>query len=77
MDRRDDMCVQLIKDISDPEHKFIIFWVLPNKISQIKQRQRETRSNGAKYYNFPCKSERLNKAQLIQFKIIKVYIMYS
>ena len=59
-DRRDNMCVQLIKDMSNPEHR--LHHLLPNKVSQVKLRQ--TRSNGEKYYNFPCRSERYKHSPL-------------
>ena len=41
-DRRDNMCVQLIKDMSNPQHR--LHHLLPNKVSRVKPRQ--TRSNG-------------------------------
>ena len=60
-DRRDDMCVQLIKDMSNPNHKFN--HLLPKKTSQIKQR--ETRMNEATYYNFACKTERFKHSPIV------------
>ena len=61
-DRRDDMCVQLIKDMSNPNHK--LNHLLPKKTSQIK-RQRETRMNEATYYNFACKTERFKHSPIV------------
>ena len=60
-DRRDDMCVQLIKDMSNPNHK--LNHLLPKKTSQIKQR--ETRINEATYYNFACKTERFKHSPIV------------
>ncbi len=60
-DRRDDMCVQLIKDMSNPNHK--LNHLLPKKTSQIKQR--ETRMNEATYYNFACKTERFKHSPIV------------
>ena len=53
-DRRDNMYVQLIKDMSNPEHR--LHHLLPNKVSRVKLRQ--TRSDSEKYYNFSCRTER-------------------
>ena len=60
-DRRDDMCVQLIKDMSNPNHK--LNHLLPKKTSQIKQR--DTRMNEATYYNFACKTERFKHSPIV------------
>ena len=59
-DRRDTLCIQLIKDMSNPEHR--LHHLLPSKVSQINHR--DTRSNGDKYYNFPCKTERYKHSPL-------------
>ena len=59
-DRRDTLCIQLIKDMSNPEHK--LHHLLPNKVSQVNHR--DTRSNGDKYNNFACKTERYKHSPL-------------
>ena len=59
-DRRDTLCIQLIKDMSNPEHR--LHHLLPNKVSQVNHR--DTRSNGDKYYNFACKTERYKHSPL-------------
>ena len=59
-DGRDNMCVQLIKDMSNPEHR--LHHLLPNKVSKVMLRQ--TRSNGKKYYNFSCRTERYKHSPL-------------
>ncbi len=53
-DRRDDMCVGLIKRMSKPEHK--LHHLLPKTVSQT--REKETRANGLEYYNYACRTER-------------------
>ena len=58
--RRDTHCIQLIKDMSNPEHK--LQHLLPNKVSQVNDC--DTRSNGDKYYNFACKTERYKHSAL-------------
>ena len=52
--RRDHICVDLIKRMSNPHHK--LHNLLPEKIGQVTER--EMRSNGYKYYNFKTKTER-------------------
>ena len=46
--RRDQMCIQLIKSMSNSDHK--LHNVLPKKVNEI--RNRETRQNSHMYYNF-------------------------
>ena len=72
-DRRDDMCVQLIKDMSNPNYK--LNHLLPKKTSQIKQR--ETRMNEATYYNFACKQNVLNIVQLYTQLANIIFILIS
>ena len=45
---RDQMCIQLIKSMSNSDHK--LHNVLPKKVHEI--RNRETRQNSHMYYNF-------------------------
>ena len=51
--RRDDLCVRLIKQMSEPSHKF--HSLLPRKCSEVKER--ETRTNPGKFYNFFCRAK--------------------
>ena len=57
-DCRDTLCIQLIKRMSNPEHR--LRHLLPSKVSS----NRDTRSNADKYYNFPCKTERYKHSPL-------------
>ncbi len=57
-DRRDNMCVDLIKRMSKPEHK--LHYLLPKTVSQT--RERETRASGLEYYNYACRTERFKQS---------------
>ena len=52
--RRDRMCIELIKEMSNPNHK--LHNLLPKKICEV--RKRVTRLNNQMYYNFMGKIER-------------------
>ena len=52
-ERRDVMCVDMIKKMSNPGHK--LHHLLPMKVSQL--RERETRTNGLEYYNYACRTK--------------------
>ena len=51
-ERRDDLCVGLIKNMLQPTHR--LHSVLPGKLGDIKER--EIRANGQKIYIFFCKT---------------------
>ena len=51
-ERRDDLCVGLIKHMLQPTHR--LHSVLPGKLGDIKER--EIRANGQKIYIFFCKT---------------------
>ena len=59
--RRDDLCVRLIEQMSQPSHK--LHSLLPRKCSEVKER--ETRTNPGKFYNFFCKTERFKRSPLV------------
>ena len=59
--RIDDLCVRLIKQISEPSHK--LHSLLPRKCSEVKER--ETRTNSGKFYNFFCRTQRLKRSSLV------------
>jgi hypothetical protein len=53
--RRDIHCIDLIKKMSSPSRK--LHYLLPEKVGNI--RNRETRSNRNKFYNFKSRTDRL------------------
>ena len=59
--RRNDLRVRLIKQISEPSHK--LRSLLPRKCSEVKER--ETRTNPGKLYNFFCRTERFKRSPLV------------
>jgi uncharacterized spore protein YtfJ len=59
-ERRDVMCVDMIKKMSNPGHK--LHHLLPMKVSQL--RERETRTNGLEYYNYACRTTGGRKVRL-------------
>ena len=59
--RRDDMCVELFRCMSNPAHK--LHNLLPKKVDQIRAKQ--TRSNGQKFYNFKCNTERFKQSPVV------------
>ena len=59
--RRDDLCVRLIEQMSEPSHK--LHSVLPRKCSEVKER--ETRTNSGKFYNFFCRTQRFKRSPLV------------
>ena len=59
--RIDDLCVRLIKQMSEPSHK--LHSLLPRKCSEVKER--ETRLNSGKFYNFFCRTQRLKRSSLV------------
>ena len=59
--RRDDLCVRLIEQTSEPSHK--LHSLLPRKCSEVKER--ETRTNPGKFYNFFCRTERFKRGPLV------------
>ena len=60
-ERRDDLCVSLIKKMLEPNHK--LHSLLPKKLKDI--RQKETRTSSQKLYNFPSKTERFKHSPLV------------
>ena len=48
------MCVELIKEMGNLAHK--LHKLLTKRVYQVRKRKKRT--NGPKYYNFKCKSER-------------------
>ena len=56
--RRDDLCVRLIEQMSKPSHK--LHSLLPRKCSEVKER--ETRTNPGKFYNLFCRTERFKRS---------------
>ena len=59
--RRQEMCINLIKLLLDPGHK--LHELLPPKVCEI--RNRETRLNGDKFYNFNCRTERFKNSAIV------------
>ena len=59
-ERRDQMCIQLIKSMSNSDHK--LHNVLPKKVHEI--RNRETRQNSHMYYNFKWRTERFKNSPI-------------
>ncbi|XP_028418283.1 uncharacterized protein LOC114543542 [Dendronephthya gigantea] len=59
--RRELMCINLIKDIKDPSHK--LNDLLPPTVGQL--RERDTRLNVNKIYNFKCRTERFRNSPLV------------
>ena len=57
-ERRDQMCIQLIKSMSNSDHK--LHNILPKKVHEI--RNRETRQNSHMYYNFKWRTERFKNS---------------
>jgi hypothetical protein len=60
-ERRETHCVDLITNISSPEHR--IHNLLPDRVRDT--RQRETRSSPNMYYNFKFRTERFKKSPLV------------
>jgi hypothetical protein len=60
-ERRDDLCVRLIKQTREPSHK--LHSLLPRKCSEVKGG--ETRTNPDKFYNFFCRTERFKRNPLV------------
>ena len=58
--RRDDLCVRLIEQMSEPSHK--LHSLLPRKYSEVNER--ETTTNPGKFYNFFCRTERFKRSPL-------------
>ena len=59
--RRETKCVNLVKDVMVSTHK--LHDLLPLTVNQ--NRDRETRLNGDKIYNFNCRTERFKKSQIV------------
>ena len=59
--RRETKCVNLVKDMMVSTHKF--HDLLPLTVNQI--RDRETRLNGDKIYNFKCRTEWLKNSPIV------------
>ena len=64
--RRDRMCIDLIKDMMNVDHK--LHKLLPKRIGEI--RKRETRLNSQMYYNFKANTERFRNSP-ITYAILK------
>ena len=59
--RRNNLCASLIEDILEPSHR--LHGLLPKKLEDV--RERETRTNGKKIYNFFCNTERFRNSPLV------------
>ena len=59
--RRDDLCVRLTEQMSQPSHK--LHSLLPKKCSEVKER--ETRTNSGKFYNICCGTQRFKRCPLV------------
>ena len=60
-ERRNNLCASLIEDMLQPSHR--LHRLLPKKLSDI--RERETRTNGKKIYNFFFNSERFRNSPVV------------
>ena len=67
-ERRDELCVSLIKKMLEPNHK--LHSLLPKKVKDI--RQKETRTSSQKLYNFPSKTERFKHSPSVYCIIIPI-----
>lgn len=59
-ERRDRMCVELVKRMSNPDHK--LNHLLPKRVQDV--RQRDTRLNNQIFYNFHGKTDRFKNSPL-------------
>ena len=59
--RREDMCINLIKSLRNPDHK--LHGLLPPKICEV--RTKETRLSGEKLYNFNCRTQRFKNSAIV------------
>ena len=59
-ERRDRLCIQLIRSRSNSDHK--LHNLLPKKVHET--RNRETRQNSHMYYNFKCRTESLQNSAI-------------
>ena len=55
------MFIDLTRSVSNPAHKS--HTLLPRPVGRI--RGKETRSNGGKFYNFKCRTERLRQSPTV------------
>ena len=71
-ERRDRMCIQLIKSMSNTGHK--LHNLLPKKVHEV--RNKETRQNTEMYYNFNWRSERFKNSSIamLLLNITKHYL---
>ncbi len=60
-ERRNNLCASLIDDMLEPSHR--LHGLLPKKLNDI--RERETRTNGEKIYNFFCNTERFRNSPVV------------
>ena len=60
-ERRNNLCAALIKDLLKPSYR--LYSLLPKKVNDI--RERETRTNGEKVYNYYCKTERFRNSPVV------------
>jgi hypothetical protein len=60
-ERREKHCVELIRKMSSEGHR--LHYLLPAKVGEL--RQKVTRSNDDKYYNFKYRTERFRKSPLV------------
>ena len=60
-ERREKHCVELIRKMSSEGHR--LYYFLPAKVGEL--RQKVTRSNDDKYYNFKYRTERFRKSLLV------------
>ena len=59
--RREKMCIKLINDMKDLIHK--LNELLPPTVGDV--RERDTRLNRNKFYNFKCRTERFSNSPLV------------
>ena len=64
--RRDRMCIELIKNVTNVDHK--LHASLPHLIEEV--RSRETRQNSQMYYNFMMSTEQFRNSPII-YAILK------
>ena len=59
-ERRDRMCAELVKGMSNPDHK--LHHLLPRRVQDV--RERDTRLNNQLFYNFQGKTDRFRNSPL-------------
>lgn len=60
-ERREKHCIELVKRMSSPSHK--LHHLLPDRVNDV--RQRTTRYDGNKFYNFKYRTDRFKNSPLV------------